>query len=183
MAETLKQDEALPASYPATPSGLSPAAAAIAAGSIWARIEAYASTRWSSRAVVWTVEGPGDWEPLLTPATVSSIEEWTGTGWQAATPDASPLGGYCLDAKTYRITATVGGGPVPEAVNQAFCRLAEYTSDAGAPGSTKGRSGASSGTLDLGDYKTSFNRAPTWLARAMINSGAADLLRPYRRNA
>jgi len=183
MAETLKQDEAVPASYPATPSGLSTAALAIAPAVIWARIEAYVSTRWTARAVVWTVAGPGDWEPLLTPATVSAVEQWTGSAWAAVTLNPSPLGGYCLNDATYRITAAVGGGTVPEAVNQAYRRLAEYSSDAGSPGPTKGRSGASSVSLDLGEYKTSFDRAPTWLARAMSNSGAADLLRPYRRNA
>ena len=59
-AETLKQDEAVP-TYPATPTGLSTAAAAINASVIWSRIEAYVWTRWTSRAVVWTVEGPGEW--------------------------------------------------------------------------------------------------------------------------
>ena len=176
MADTLKQVEAVP-TYPATPTGLSAAAAAINASVIWARIEAYVSTRWTSRAVVWTVEGPGDWEPLLTPATITTKEKWTGTAWVADTPDASPLGGYQLACATYRFTGTVGSGTVPAAVSEAFRRLAEYlasTDDAPA--------GVSDFTWNLGGGAMSenFSRAPTWIARALINSGAADLLRPYR---
>ena len=176
MTATLKQTEAVPASYPVTPSGLSAAALALSAQMIWQRIEAYTSARWTARAVVWTVEGPGEWEPLLTPATVTLAEEWTGTAWQTSTPDASPLGGYDLACKTYRITATVGSGTVPAAVNEAFKRLAEYMAKA------ERLPGASSYKVDIGGaVSLSVDRSPTWLARAMINSGAADLLRPYRR--
>jgi hypothetical protein len=74
----------------------------------------------------------------------------------------------------------VGGGTVPAAVNEAYRRLAEYlasTDDAPA-----GASDYSAG-LGSGAITESFSRAPTWVARALINSGAADLLRPYRRLA
>jgi hypothetical protein len=180
MAETLKQDEAVPASYPATPSGLSTAAAALSAPMIWARIEAYISARWTTRAVVWTVAGPGDWEPLLTPATASTVEAWTGTAWAAVTLNPSPLGGYCLNDTTYRITATVGGGTVPEAAKEAFRRLAEYL--AAADDAPVGATDYST-SIGGGAISESFSRAATWVARAMINSGAADLLRQYRRAA
>lgn len=178
MAGTLKQTEAVPAAYPATPAGLSAAATALNPNLIWQRIEAYTSARWTARAVVWTVDGPGEWEPLLTPATVTLAEEWTGTAWQTATPDASPLGGYDLASKTYRITASVGGGTVPVAVNEAFKRLAEYMA------ARASHPGASSFKTDVGGaISLSEDRSPAWMARAMINSGAADLLRPYRRAA
>lgn len=180
MAATLKQTEAIPVAFPATPSGLSAAAQALSAAAIWARIEAYVTTRWSSRAVVWTVEGPGEWVPILTPATIATVEKWTGTAWETFAPDPSPLGGYQLACATHRFTGTVGAGPVPEAANEAFRRLAEYlasTDDAPA--------GVSDFTWTLGGGAMSenFSRAPTWIARAIINSGAADLLRPYRRIA
>ena len=177
MAVTLKQDEAVPASYPATPAGLSAAAAALPAPLIWQRIEAYISARWTARAVVWLAEGPGDWVPLLTPATINLVEQWSGTAWATATPDPSPLGGFCLDDATYRVTATVGSGTVPATVNAAFSRLAEYfgaNSDDLGPGVTKG-------STDLAELHLETERPATWLARALINSGAADLLRPYRR--
>ncbi len=35
--------------------------------------------------------------------------------------------------------------------------------------------------IDVGDTSWKYDRYPTWQARAMQNSGAADLLRPYRR--
>lgn len=176
MAETLKQDEAVP-TYPAAPSGLSAAATAIDASVIWSRIEAYTATRWTSRAVAWTVEGPGEWVPILTPATIATTEKWTGAAWETNAPDASPLGGYQLACATYRFTGTVGSGPVPEAANEAYRRLAEYLAeDAGQPGAT-------SEAHSVGPINVSVSRAANWAARAMINSGAADLLRPYRRVA
>ncbi len=178
MAETLKQDEAVP-TYPATPSGLSTDAAALDPSVVWARIEAFISTRWTSRAVVWTVEGPGEWVPLLTPATITTAERWTGGAWVTATPDPSPLGGYQLDDAAYRFTGTVGGGTVPETVNEAYRRLAEYMAE------KPKEAGATSESLAIGSgaISRSISRNAAWMARAMINSGAADLLRPYRRNA
>ena len=176
MADTLKQVEAVPI-YPATPTGLSAAAAAINASVIWARIEAYTSTRWTSRVVVWTVEGPGEWVPLLTPATIATIDKWTGTAWETNAPDASPLGGYQLACETFRFTGTAGGGPVPEAVNEAFRRLAEYMAV------DQNSLGATSESYNVGPITVSTSRNAAWMARAMVNSGAADLLRPYRRAA
>lgn len=45
-----------------------------------------------------------------------------------------------------------------------------------------GTAGASAVTLDLtSGVKVETQRNPAWLARAMHNSGAGDLLRPYRR--
>lgn len=176
MAITLKQDEAVP-TYPATPTGLSVAAAAINAAVIWTRIEAYVSARWTARAVVWTVEGPGEWVPILTPATITLTEKWTGTAWAADTPPASPLGGYALADATFRLTGTVGGGTVPEAVKEAFRRLAEYLAE-----DPKTR-GTNRESYSVGPINIDFRRDPAWLGAAMINSGAADLLRPYRRAA
>ncbi len=129
MTTLLKQSEALPESYPAIAnSGWSSGAAALDQDMIWQRIEPYIAYRWSSRAVVWTVEGPGEWHAPLTPATVSTVEVWSRANeWETATLDASPLGGYYLPCTgPYRFTATVGSGDVPAAVNEAFRRLAEY---------------------------------------------------------
>lgn len=78
----------------------------------------------------------------------------------------------------YRFTATVGGGDVPAAVSEAFRRLAEYLAD------DPERSGASSYSVNMGGaIEESFNRNPAWIARALDLSGAADLLRPYKRRA
>jgi hypothetical protein len=70
----------------------------------------------------------------------------------------------------------VGGGDVPAPVLAAFARLAEYSAD------TDERAGATDYSVNLGGaIQESYRRYPSWLARAMQYSGAADLLRPYRR--
>jgi hypothetical protein len=183
MACTLKQVEAIPGSYPATPSGLSAAAAALDPAMIWQRIENYICHRFTARAVVWTVEGPGEWEPPLTPATVSAVDVWNGTAWAEAFPAASPLGGYDLAcAGPYRIAANAGGGTVPAAVRGAYKRLAEYSAEIGDNSMMTGHPSHTSHSVQIGgDINENFDRPVTWAARAMINSGAGDLLRPYRR--
>lgn len=179
MAVTLQQVEAVPAAWPAPPGGLSTAAAALDPAMIWQRIEAYVLHRWTARAVIWIVEGPGDWLAPLTPATITGAELWDGAAWVEVFPTASALGGYALASEgPYRVTATVGGGTVPAAVQEAFRRMAEYL--AGARGSTN-EPGASNSKFRIGDaIDFEVTRNPAWVARAMIYSGAGDLLRPYR---
>lgn len=177
MAEQIKQTESLPASYPAVPSGLSAAAAALDGDAIWQRIEGYIAYRWTAREVVWIVEGDGDWCPPLGPLEVTAEEVWQDGAWTPATVYASPFGGYRLTSQgPFRFTGTVGGGTVPAAVNEAFRRLAEYLAEA-----TETPAGASSYSYQLGDLQETIQRNPAHIAKAMQNSGAADLLRPYRR--
>ncbi|MCI5110406.1 MAG: hypothetical protein MRY75_07605 [Marivita sp.] len=176
--DLIKQFEAVPTAYPAAPSGLSAEAAALDPDMIWARIEAYIAHRWTPRQVIWIVEGDGDWCPNLAPLEVTAEEMWNGTAWVSATVYASPYGGYRLtQAGLFRFTGTVGAnaGDVPAAVFEAFKRLASYYADC------DDRAGANSVSERLGDLETSVTRNPAWMARAMQNSGAADLLRPYRR--
>lgn len=176
MAATIRQTEATPATYPAAPSGLSAAAEALDANMIWQRIESYIAWRWTSRAITWIVEGPGDWLPPLTPATISTVEIWENNAWSAVTLDPSPLGGYVLPGcGPYRFTGTVGSGSVPAAVDQAFRRLAEYMA------ANAGKAGATSESVTAGSVSLSHNRSAEWMARAMQNSGAGDLLRQFRR--
>lgn len=177
MAVTIQQTEAAPGAYPATPAGLSSAAAALDPILIWQRLESYIAHRWTARAVTWIVEGRGCWNPPLTPATIATTEIWQDDAWQAVVLDASALGGYVLPGcGPYRFTGTVGSGVVPASVNAAFKRLAEYmAADAGTPG-------AASERTEVPDVlATDISRAPSWMARAMQNSGAADLLRNFRR--
>jgi hypothetical protein len=172
---TIKQDESAPSAYPDAPSGLSTAAAALDADMIWQRIESYVAHRWTSRAIVWTVEGCGEWVPPLTAATITTTEIWRGDEWQEITLRPSPLGGYVLTGGTYRFTGTVGSGTVPAAVNEAFRRLAEYmAAKPGAPGTSRERVTAGSVTVDK-------SRSASWAAQAISNSGAGDLLRTFRR--
>lgn len=181
MAVTLQEIEGAPAAWPAAPVGLSVAAAALAPAMIWGRIEAYTSTRYTSRSVAWVVEGPGDWAPRLDPVTIATVEAWTGNAWTAVTVNPSPFGGYDFPGEGhYRISGTAGGGSAPGLVLEAYRRLAEYyaSSDDAPAGTTD-----YSASIGSGAISESFTRPATWLARAMINSGAADLLRPYRRAA
>jgi len=179
MAVTLKEAEATPASYPPAPMALSEAAYALDAAALWQRIEAWCAVRWTARPVVWTIEGGGAWEAPLQPASLTLAEIWDGAAWVQCTPAASPWGGYALPGEgPYRITADVGGGPVPAAVSEAFRRLAEYLADA------TDRAGVSSYSVNMGGaIEESYQRNPAWVARAMDLSGAADLLRPYKRRA
>ena len=176
MAETINETEGLPLEYPAAPAGLSAAAAALDPAHIWQRIESYTAPRFTDREVTWLVEGKGHWSFPLTPATLTGAERWTGEAWEAVTLDVGPYG-YCLpDAGPYRIVAAVGGGEVPEAVSEAFRRLAEYLSDG------TDRAGISSYSVNMGGaIEESYQRSAAWVAKALIYSGAADLLRPYRR--
>ncbi len=178
MAVTLKQTEAGPASYPRSPAGLSDAAAALEPALIWQRLESYVAHRWTARAATWIVEGPGEWVPPLTPATIETAELWTGEAWEAVTLSPSALGGYVLPGcGPYRFAGTVGSGTVPAQVNEAFKRLAEYfaATPSVAPGSTSERE-----SVD-GVGETAIERSPSWMAKALQNSGAGDLLRSYRR--
>lgn len=176
MATTLQQTETLPAEYPDTPSGLSPAAAALDPEMIWQRIESYIAHRWTERDLVWTVEGPGDWQPPLTPATIATTEVWQGDAWQTVTLSPSALGGYALPAcGPYRFVGTVGDGDVPAVVNEAFKRLAEYMA------AKRGKPGTTSERVTTGSVTVEQSRSASWVAQAMQNSGAADLLRRYRR--
>lgn len=177
MCVVIRQIESEPESYPDAPSGLSTSAAALA-DVAWARIESYIAHRYSVRDVVWIATGPGEWCPTLQPANIASVEIWADGVWSNITPDASPLGGYWLTGHgPYRFTGTVGeeDADVPDIVGEAVKRLAEYlAADPGEPG-------ASSERVDITDIESrSVSRSPTWMAKAIQNSGAADLLRGFR---
>jgi hypothetical protein len=104
--------------------------------------------------------------------TVDSAEKWDGGAWETVTLDPSPLG-YDLQIATYRVTATVGSTDAPpEAVLEAYRRLAEYFAQV--------RTDPASGHTSIQDGDFSFDRPAAWAARAMQYSGAADLLRSYR---
>ena len=179
MATTLQQHESTPDAYPAllSPYVLSEAAANLDAAFIWARIEAWTTTRWSPRSVTWVLEGPGEWVPPLSPAVLTLVERWVEPDWSVVVVRPSPLGGLVLDRGHYRVEATVGDDvALPAAVQAAFIRLAEFV--AAQPTEAPG---ARSYSTTLGPISESWSRNPAVSAKAMEWSGAADLLRPYRR--
>lgn len=179
MTTTIKQIEYTPLNYPAPPEGLSTAAAALSPAVVWGRIEQYTAYRFTERDVEWIVSGPGHWHPPLTPTTIATVEYWSSADeWESADLSPSPYGGYWLPCTgPYRFTGTVGGGTVPAAVSEAYRRLAEYMA------ARPGKAGATSETITAGSVSVGYRRDAAWLAQAMQASGAADLLRTYRRAA
>lgn len=146
----------------------------------WSRVESFVAFRWGERNVVWVVEGPGEWVPPLRPATIESIDVWSSAGaWEEAVGlSASPLGGYWLPATgPYRFSGTVGDPGVPPGdVQLAVKRLAIYLAEL-----PTGDPGVISESIQVGNLRMESRRDPAAVARALQMSGAADLLRPYRR--
>lgn len=150
---------------------------------LWARLESYVCRRWTSRQAVWTVKSGGGAEfiPHLLPVTISSTDLWDDVlyVWTAATCPPTPFGILLPSCGTYRITAVIGSDtPVPPLVIEAYRRLHEYCAD------SERLSGASQHSLKIGEggIDEVIERAPTWLAKAIQNSGAGDLLRNFRRH-
>ena len=155
MTDLLQENEATPASYPATPSGLSIPGAALDAEMIWERIEAYTP---------------------LSPIASHTAEKWENGAWVSTALPDGPVG-LCLPSDgVFKVTAQVGDGTPPKAVSEAFRRLAEYMAD------DTDRAGVSSYSVNMGGaIQESYQRNAAHAARALENSGAADMLRPYRR--
>ena len=170
MAVTLRQTEGQPDAYPTAevPAGID-------ADMIWQRLEAYIVHRFGERDVTWIVEGSGEWTPPLTPATIATVEVWDDGEWIAGDLTPSPFGYVFHGCGPYRVTGTVGGDVIPAVVSEAFRRLAAYMA------AKPGKAGATSETTSAGSITISNRRSASWIAEAMQNSGAADLLRPYRR--
>lgn len=181
--EILKQMESAPDSYP-TVEGLSDEAADLDTDAIWQRIETYTAYRFVERDVVWTIEGVEDEAVTLplTPVVSQSVEKWEGGAWVAVTLPDGPLGHVLPSDGVFRVTAQVGAEPVPPAVSEAFRRLAEYSVDMGKDSMLTGHPSHTDHTAEIGSsVRESYSRYATWAARAIQLSGAADLLRPYRR--
>lgn len=178
MAVTLKEDESAPAAWPTvTPylraAQLDPYEPDVSNAAVWQRIEAWISTRWPAREVVYTVEGTGYWKARLRPFTVAKVEVWVDVGWIEAAPHPDPFGDLNLtEDRPYRITGTAGDDSTPpDVVQEAWRRLHSYMV------------GNASATLDgLSRHSSDTHEATRgYGAKAMQLSGAADLLRPYRR--
>lgn len=166
----LQQIEAIPETYPAV-DGVTGDALAVA----WQRIEQYIKVRFSEREIVWIVQGDTSrvWYPPIGPVTDIDGEIIDGE----IAFDLTACGtGYWLPNGLVKLTATVGAGPVPPIVAMAVKRLAAfYSAEIAAPG------GVRSYSLSVGDMSESMVLPPDRLAKALQDSGAADLLRGYRK--
>lgn len=137
------------------------------------RVEDWTAVRWGERPCTWIVNGPGIWEPRLRPVSGVTFERWDGSDWVSADVSKAPVG-YELDAFTYKAEATVGSSDnPPEAVQLAVARLANYWAD------MKAQAAVGASSVSDGDF--SVTRSANATARAMHYSGAADLLRGFRR--
>lgn len=139
----------------------------------WARVEAWIAHRWTPRAVVYDIEGPGAWAARLRPFTIETVETWRDDAWTPETARPAPDGGLILDCGRWRVTGVAGAdaGDVPAPVADAVRRLVEYNQGVA-------RSWwADTAEIQSGDT----TRAAAWAARGLHLSGAADLLRPWRR--
>ena len=151
-------------------------------GTAWQRIEAYTRTRYSEREVIWIIEGnEGDeWCPPLEPVVSKTALKWSDTAWVSASLADGPLGLVLPENGIFKVTAQVGAGTPPDAVMKAHHKLAWYlSSDPETAGNLSTQTGD---TNDSGGGSTTqVSRLASHAAKAMQNSGAADLLRPYRR--
>ena len=177
MVDLLQQLEATPATYPDVPSGLSTESEALDADALWASLAGHTSHRFTEREVVWTIEGreDDDWTPPLAPLVSQTAEKWESGAWVSVTLPSGPLG-FCLPSDgVFKITAQVGAGPVPAPVSEAFRRLAEHLAD------DSDRAGVGEYSVRMGPVTETYKRSAAWTAKALQDSGAADMLRPYRR--
>ena len=111
------------------------------------------------------------------PTELKPVAEALATICAALTPVSTQT--ISFDDAVHRILATdivAAYDHPPAAVSEAFRRLAEYMAD------DTDRAGVSSYSVNMGGaIQESYQRSAAHAARALQNSGAADLLRPYRR--
>ena len=150
---------------------------------VWARIEDWIAFRWGERSCVFIVETGArrTWRPPLAPFVVETVELWTGEAWEAVTLVPDYCGAFVLGyADAYRFTGTLGTDDAPPAdVAEAYRRLADHVVAIRVHSPMLGSSKHEQATAH--GASVSIERSPSWAAKAMHNSGAADLLRRYRR--
>lgn len=193
MATTLSIEEGAPSAYPVIVLSQSNPQTAKIVTIAWQRVEAWIAHRWGVRAVTFIAEGPGEWMPPLCPFTATTLQSWVNNAWATAVIQPSPLGGYCLEGEgPFRFIGNCGAaGDPPQAVKEAVFRLTEYfigVDTVPAPERVLSKfrtnielfvdeNGEEQGVREVEREQQNAN----WIARAMQLSGAADLLRPWRK--
>ncbi len=175
MATTLEIIESAPPTFPDIP-GL---VESIDAATVWARLEGWINARWAERDCSFIVEGAGHWRAPLYPFTVATIETWEAGEWVTAVIPPSPLGGYCLEGVgPFRFAGILGAADAPPAiVLEAARRLGSYLVAVASRNFENALvMRQTSDELDSFEYGAPYNAA-----RALQYSGAADLLRRFRR--
>lgn len=153
---------------------------------VWKRIERWLDWhRFGVRDVVvyarMGIVSSEGWVPPLGPLhEIEKVEVFRGDTWQTVQHGIGPFGGITglqhFDA--VKLTAKVGHEETPPAVMQAFHRLDEFLN-----AETKAPVGASSYSIGLGsgELSESYSLPIERFTRAITLSGAADLLRPWRK--
>lgn len=138
---------------------------------LWSRIFHHIRWRWPARVVTWIVEADCIFVSPLKPATVTALDIWAkhAREWQNVGLLDAPVGIDLPQPGLYRVTADVGGATVPDDVQAAYQRLSDYMTSLSDAGATR---------ISDGDF--TIQRTSLAASNAMILSGAADLLRPYR---
>lgn len=175
MAEVLEIIETMPDDHGQMwpPLYLSEAAQRIDPSAVWARMESWTGHRWAPRPVTLIVAGPGPLRWPVRPFTIGAVERW-GATWTETVLADGPLGPE-LGHGIYRITGTAGeANAASYEVIEAFKRLAEYMA------ATSDQPGTTSYSVTVGGALTE-NWKRDRATSPILQSGAADLLRSYRR--
>ena len=142
----------------------------------WQRIETWIDRRWPQRDVQFVVEGPGGWTPPIWPVTFDTVEFWRDGAWVATDLDPHPVHAYDLPCGTHRFTGLAGDNATPPAaVLEAVARLVAYHETA------KDLAPFTSRRTQVGDVMEDVDMPALNVARALTQSGAADLLRRWRK--
>lgn len=166
---------------------------------IWQRIEAYCNWRWTPREAQIVVDGGMPFNIPARPFRITKVEKYppaptgleTMEWYEVPTSYVTQMGWRMIPCgELVRITGIVGeDNPAPPAVIQAAVRLHGYLGHTpeSYPMWATGRSHTAEHTTtgegggSTRSQNESFQRRADYMALAMQHSGAADLLRRYRR--
>lgn len=151
-------------SYPTAPADVTGSIPEV----IWSTLENYCATRWSTAEVEFVVcsHGRCAWRPPFFPFSIETVD-----GEPAA---LNAFGEVMLEPGRHKVRCQIGGQPVTAGVEEAYRRLAAYYAN------PDNRQGYSRHSVNLGgEISESWSRGRN--TSAVGNSGAAELLRQYRK--
>jgi len=148
--------------YPAAPADVSGSVPAV----IWAKLESYTATRWTTSVVEFEVAAPCpvDWRPPYRPYVIDTVDGEVAV--------VNKYGEVRLTDRAI-VQCTIGGQEVTPEIEEAYRRLAAYYASEDLRGYSR-----YSVNID-GSLQESWSRRRD--STALSNSGAADLLTKYRK--
>ena len=147
--------------YPPAPSGVTGTVPEV----IWSKLENYCACRWSTAEIEFVVcpHGVLAWRPPYYPYTIDTVN--------GDPAEVNEFGEVTLSERSI-VVCTIGGQAVTAGVEEAYKRFADYYA-------AEPMNGVSRYSIDVGDISESWSRRRDW--GALGNSGAAELLRKYRK--